>query len=264
MTDHANRTEAFSKEKALGDEKGSNDAKIGSTLTQELNLESANDIPLTVATVSSISQEQQKSDSQTARRNIGAPQDTGIAGKQELPTSDTLSNNQVGKQDFISRTPLSLSREMTGGDWEFVVTTESDLTIGTQAKPSSTDGQQKAQSGSARQHFREINNDGDEVGSSTSVERQPGNNVQDSSYAEQTPLTDDLTSQSAGAISSEETHHSMVSLAAESQRSDLHVHEHTVQLQPKRKRAFSHRTKTGCITCRSRKKKCDEQKPSCM
>lgn len=32
----------------------------------------------------------------------------------------------------------------------------------------------------------------------------------------------------------------------------------------KRKRNFSNRTKTGCMTCRKRKKKCDEGKPECM
>lgn len=32
----------------------------------------------------------------------------------------------------------------------------------------------------------------------------------------------------------------------------------------KRKRNFSNRTKTGCITCRTRKKKCDEGRPFCM
>jgi hypothetical protein len=31
----------------------------------------------------------------------------------------------------------------------------------------------------------------------------------------------------------------------------------------KRKRNFSNRTKTGCLTCRKRKKKCDELKPEC-
>lgn len=31
----------------------------------------------------------------------------------------------------------------------------------------------------------------------------------------------------------------------------------------KRKRNFSNRTKTGCMTCRRRKKKCDEAKPEC-
>lgn len=31
----------------------------------------------------------------------------------------------------------------------------------------------------------------------------------------------------------------------------------------KRKRQFSNRTKTGCLTCRRRKKKCDEGKPEC-
>ena len=32
---------------------------------------------------------------------------------------------------------------------------------------------------------------------------------------------------------------------------------------PKRKRNFSNRTKTGCMTCRRRKKKCDETHPVC-
>jgi hypothetical protein len=31
----------------------------------------------------------------------------------------------------------------------------------------------------------------------------------------------------------------------------------------KRKRNFSNRTKTGCMTCRRRKKKCDENRPEC-
>ena len=31
----------------------------------------------------------------------------------------------------------------------------------------------------------------------------------------------------------------------------------------RRKRVFSNRTKTGCLTCRRRKKKCDELKPEC-
>ncbi|KAK5949208.1 hypothetical protein OHC33_009749 [Knufia fluminis] len=35
------------------------------------------------------------------------------------------------------------------------------------------------------------------------------------------------------------------------------------QAGQKRKRNFSNRTKTGCITCRSRKKKCDEGRPHC-
>jgi len=38
-----------------------------------------------------------------------------------------------------------------------------------------------------------------------------------------------------------------------------------VRVDPKRrKRVFSNRTKTGCITCRRRKKKCDEGKPECQ
>lgn len=36
-----------------------------------------------------------------------------------------------------------------------------------------------------------------------------------------------------------------------------------VQSEKKRKRNFSNRTKTGCLTCRKRKKKCDEAKPEC-
>lgn len=36
-----------------------------------------------------------------------------------------------------------------------------------------------------------------------------------------------------------------------------------VQVAPKRKRVFSNRTKTGCMTCRRRKKKCDELHPAC-
>lgn len=40
--------------------------------------------------------------------------------------------------------------------------------------------------------------------------------------------------------------------------------ESLIQHDPKkRKRNFSNRTKTGCLTCRRRKKKCDEQKPEC-
>ena len=36
-----------------------------------------------------------------------------------------------------------------------------------------------------------------------------------------------------------------------------------LQSGQKRKRNFSNRTKTGCITCRGRKKKCDEGRPHC-
>ncbi|RPA81859.1 trimeric LpxA-like protein [Ascobolus immersus RN42] len=36
-----------------------------------------------------------------------------------------------------------------------------------------------------------------------------------------------------------------------------------VQVVQPRKRQFANRTKTGCITCRRRKKKCDEGKPEC-
>lgn len=36
-----------------------------------------------------------------------------------------------------------------------------------------------------------------------------------------------------------------------------------VHNESKRKRRFYHRTRTGCLSCRERKKKCDEQRPSC-
>ncbi|KAL4930019.1 uncharacterized protein BDV17DRAFT_46708 [Aspergillus undulatus] len=39
--------------------------------------------------------------------------------------------------------------------------------------------------------------------------------------------------------------------------------QNAVQVAPRRKRVFSNRTKTGCLTCRRRKKKCDEQHPNC-
>ncbi|KAI7580401.1 hypothetical protein KC319_g17782, partial [Hortaea werneckii] len=52
--------------------------------------------------------------------------------------------------------------------------------------------------------------------------------------------------------------------------SDGCSYQHTQEYSPdqvddpkKRKRNFSNRTKTGCHTCRSRKKKCDERKPTC-
>jgi hypothetical protein len=35
------------------------------------------------------------------------------------------------------------------------------------------------------------------------------------------------------------------------------------QDRKRRKRVFSNRTKTGCMTCRKRKKKCDELHPEC-
>lgn len=42
-----------------------------------------------------------------------------------------------------------------------------------------------------------------------------------------------------------------------------HRRDGVVSDPKKRKRNFSNRTKTGCLTCRRRKKKCDEQKPEC-
>lgn len=57
-------------------------------------------------------------------------------------------------------------------------------------------------------------------------------------------------------ISSQENPLSSMSSLTERPRS-------AVQVAPKRKRVFSNRTKTGCMTCRRRKKKCDEQHPAC-
>ncbi|OTB09210.1 hypothetical protein M426DRAFT_51303 [Hypoxylon sp. CI-4A] len=46
--------------------------------------------------------------------------------------------------------------------------------------------------------------------------------------------------------------------------SDQRKGDAVIQSDPKkRKRNFSNRTKTGCLTCRKRKKKCDETKPQC-
>ena len=42
-----------------------------------------------------------------------------------------------------------------------------------------------------------------------------------------------------------------------------HVNGDTPTATRPRKRNFSHRTRTGCMTCRFRKKKCDERKPTC-
>ncbi|EAQ84627.1 hypothetical protein CHGG_08641 [Chaetomium globosum CBS 148.51] len=48
------------------------------------------------------------------------------------------------------------------------------------------------------------------------------------------------------------------------QYSSEHRRDGILQSDPKkRKRNFSNRTKTGCLTCRKRKKKCDEKKPEC-
>lgn len=62
--------------------------------------------------------------------------------------------------------------------------------------------------------------------------------------------------------------HQMETLAVSDQSSSLPTYSRerpqaAVQVAPKRKRVFSNRTKTGCMTCRRRKKKCDEQHPTC-
>ena len=52
-----------------------------------------------------------------------------------------------------------------------------------------------------------------------------------------------------------------------SPRADSQGHESTTSgangIMPKRKRKFCKRTKTGCMTCRRKKKKCGEERPQC-
>lgn len=69
MTDHANSTEACSKEKSPGHENRSIYANVGHDLSHKLNPESADHVPLRVATVKSISQESHDNDPQTAGRS---------------------------------------------------------------------------------------------------------------------------------------------------------------------------------------------------
>ncbi|KAL4946180.1 hypothetical protein BDV06DRAFT_151604 [Aspergillus oleicola] len=57
-----------------------------------------------------------------------------------------------------------------------------------------------------------------------------------------------------GSVSSEQAH----AASASQDRT-----QSAVQIAPRRKRVFSNRTKTGCFTCRRRKKKCDEHHPLC-
>lgn len=83
------------------------------------------------------------------------------------------------------------------------------------------------------------------------------------------PEQSDLAMQTGGGISNGELHnHSMacVTAAAPSIRTDdIHMSaEPAPQPMPKKKRAYSRRTRTGCITCRRRKKKCEEHQPLCM
>ena len=53
-------------------------------------------------------------------------------------------------------------------------------------------------------------------------------------------------------------------LAGSNDREDLSPDQSThTSVNGKRKRQFSNRTKTGCLTCRRRKKKCDERHPKC-
>ncbi|KAI8930590.1 hypothetical protein NX059_012200 [Plenodomus lindquistii] len=61
--------------------------------------------------------------------------------------------------------------------------------------------------------------------------------------------------------------HSIMNVLSETNYDDEHARELAragVQVHvKKRKRQFANRTKTGCGTCRKRKKKCDESKPAC-
>lgn len=268
-TDYTYRTEACSKEKQTPKhENGSKDANFGRPLSPKLSFEFANHhVPLRVATVNSLSKEPKECDCQTAGHRIGAQQETGITGKTNHPVSETLSNNEVGAlQNLESGTTFSPTKETPNGDREIEVATELDLAIEIRGKPASTGGQKDARYGLDWRHCRDINNSGGEVATFTSMERQPGNDVQAMGSAEKTPLTDMFALQPASEISKEVTRRTIASApAAETPQGDLHANlEPTIQPKTKKKRAFGHRTKTGCMTCRQRKKKCDEQKPSCI
>jgi len=69
----------------------------------------------------------------------------------------------------------------------------------------------------------------------------------------------------AEAFSREPSEHHYASSANGADQDRLEDKEGSQGLQSgqKRKRNFSNRTKTGCITCRGRKKKCDEGRPHC-
>jgi hypothetical protein len=186
--------------------------------------------------VNPIIQESYECNPQTAGHKIGTLRDTAITSKNQLRTSKSPPNNRVGTQSLMPRTPFLSFRESTSGDRGIIITTEPDLTIGERGKPSFTDGQQDSQS--------------------TSMERQPGDSVQDKSYAEPTPHAVSLALPFTGETSREEAHRSMVSTPVpETPQGDLCViREHIVQPTPKKKRAFSHRTKTGCITVATEKR----------
>lgn len=95
----------------------------------------------------------------------------------------------------------------------------------------------------------------------------PADYVQPPSQKEQ-PERCDLAVQSSGAISNEELHSQnmacVTAAAPSTHANDIHMRTETAtQPVPRKKRAYCRRTRTGCITCRQRKKKCDEQRPSC-
>lgn len=97
---------------------------IGLALSQKLNPESTNHVPRHVATVTPYQSDSRRSGHKMVFRGA-------ISGKNELQINETLPNKWVGA--------------VIG---EMMVATESDLTIGTRLKPSFTDGQQNAQTGS--------------------------------------------------------------------------------------------------------------------
>jgi len=103
----------------------------------------------------------------------------------------------------------------------------------------------------------------------------PGDLWQSRQYSQQTPITSDehlkealqRASQSMDAQHRDYDHTSPGNndrhAGAYSQYPDDR-RELSAQSDPKkRKRNFSNRTKTGCMTCRRRKKKCDETRPEC-
>ena len=90
-------------------------------------------------------------------------------------------------------------------------------------------------------------------------------------YAQPTPITSDehLGEVLQRASQNLDSHHNEYASPGDDDRSANPYHPYSNREMSaqsdlkKRKRNFSNRTKTGCMTCRRRKKKCDENRPEC-
>lgn len=112
---------------------------------------------------------------------------------------------------------------------------------------------------------------GNEPLSSTAVPpfrvHRPADYVQHAGQNEQ-PQKPGLAVQSSGEISNEGPRNQVLACVTATVPStctdDIHISaELAPQPMPKKTHAYSRRTRTGCITCRRRRRKCDEQRPSC-